>query len=328
MQHTSASVAVITRDHDVTADLVINELHRRELPVARFDLAAFPERMRQTTRLTGENPRWDGSLRDAHREIDVSALRSVWYRKPSGFLPHPEMTATERQWAAAEADNGFGGLLAALPEVHWVNHPHRNAAAEHKPHQLGAAASCGLAVPDTLLTNDPEQARAFCDQHRDHGVVYKPLRGGPGIEHGRHVALWADAVAAEEITESVARTTHLFQQRVPCAYPVRLTVVGSRMYAVRMDPPAGATAIDWRTHPPEALSYTPIEVPPATSAGIHRLLEHFGLVYAAADLIVSPDEQWVFHGDLNPNGQWGWIAAHTGLPIAAAIADELTEDRT
>lgn len=320
-----ASVAVITRDQDTAADLVVRELAARGVTVCRFDLADFPGQMRQTAYLVPGRGRWTGALKGRYRDVDLSALRAVWYRKPSAFALHRGMSATEQQWAATEAHAGFGGQLAALPDVHWVNHPHRNAEADHKPLQLARADACGLAVPESLLTNDPEEARAFCYAHRDSGVIYKPLRGGPASENGRHVALWASTVTAEDITGGVARTSHLFQARVPCAYAVRMTVVGTRILAARIDAPAGSTAVDWRQDH-DQLTYTPIDVPDAVAARTCRLMASCGLVYAAVDWVVTPDGVWTFIGDLNPNGQWGWVAAHTGLPIAAALADELAQE--
>jgi hypothetical protein len=43
---------------------------------------------------------------------------------------------------------------------------------------------------------------------------------------------------------------------------------------------------------------------------------------AGLDLIVTPGGDTVFL-ELNAAGQWAWIEAATGLPIAAAIAEEL-----
>lgn len=42
------------------------------------------------------------------------------------------MTREERQFAAAEARIGFGGVLTSLP-CFWLNHPSRIADAEYKP---------------------------------------------------------------------------------------------------------------------------------------------------------------------------------------------------
>lgn len=321
------SVLVITRDYDTTADLVVDELDRRDVRTVRFDLADFPQTLDQVAYLVNGRTQWTGAIRGSHRDIDLSTVRAVWWRKPSHYSPHEDLTSTEQQWATAEASSGFGGLLAALSAVHWVNHPHRNAEAEYKPHQLSAAARAGLTVPDTLLTNDPEHARLFCRTHTDHGVIYKPLRGGPGSENGQYVTLRATSVTEAAIRDTVRATTHLFQERVPCDYAVRMTVVGSRIFAVRLDPPAGSAALDWRDHPSDQLTYTPVDVPTHVADGVRRLTTAFGLVYAAPDFIVTPTGEWVFHGDLNPNGQWGWIAGHTGLPIASALADELTQEQ-
>ncbi|MFE9391671.1 ATP-grasp ribosomal peptide maturase [Streptomyces sp. NPDC006784] len=320
-----ASVAIITRDQDTAADLVVHELRKRDAVIYRFDLADFPTRMTQAAYLIPGRARWTGALKGQHRDVDLSGLTAVWYRKPSTFRLHQGMSATEQEWAATEARAGFGGQLAALPGVRWINHPHRNAEADHKPLQLARADACGLAVPESLLTNDPDAARAFCHAHHDTGVIYKPLHGGPANENGQPVALWATSVTADDITDGVARSSHLFQARIPCAYAVRLTVVGEQMFAVRIDAPEDSAAVDWRQDH-DQLRYTPIDVPDDVAAGTRQLLQSFGLTYAAIDWVVTPDGQWTFIGDLNPNGQWGWIQAHTGLPIAAAIADELARE--
>lgn len=316
------SVVVITRDQDLTADLVVRELLQRHVPVVRFDLADVPERLTQAVYLVPGRARWTGLWQGLHRDVDLSRVRSVWCRKPGSYELHPQMTAADQQWAVAEAEAGFGGVLTALRGARWVNHPGRKEAAENKALQLAEADRCGLVVPESLLTNSPQRAREFCRAHPG-GVIYKPLAAGPGRQDGQRVALWADTVTAEDITEGVARTMHLFQARVPCAYQVRMTVVGRRLFAARIDTPADKRAVDWRAvH--DHLMYRPVDVPPDVAEGVHRLMDAFGLVYAAPDWVVTPEGVWTFIGDLNPNGQWGWIAQHTGMPIAEALADELS----
>ncbi|MGW1676049.1 ATP-grasp ribosomal peptide maturase [Saccharopolyspora sp. NPDC002376] len=316
---TAPSVVVITADQDITADLVVAELCRRDVGVVRFDLADFPENLVQVAYLVPDRQRWTGALRGRRRDVDLSAVEGVWYRKPSPFALHAGLTDTEQEWAAAEAAMGFGGLLAAL-DARWISRPERIALAGRKPLQLSVAAACGLAVPESLLTNDPTQARDFCRTHRE--VIYKPLTGGPGTENGHRVALRADTVSAEEITDAVRRTTHLFQVRVSCAYAVRLTVVGRRLFAARIDTPSDVDVVDWRAvH--DQLTYTPIDVPDDVAAGIHKVMDTFGLAYAAPDFVVDHDGRWYFHGDLNPNGQWAWIQP-LRQAITSALADELT----
>lgn len=319
------SVLVVTRDQDVAVDPVVADLLSRGLQVTRFDMGDYPESLTQATYLVPGRGRWTGVLKGAYRDVDISTVRAIWYRKPAPVGIHPGLTETEAQWAAAEATAGLGGLLAALPGAHWINHPDRNKAADHKPRQLALADAYGLTVPESLMTNDPERARAFCQANRETGVIYKPLTGGPGRWNGEPVALWATTVTADQITDGVARTTHLFQVRVPCAYAVRLTVVGQQMFAVRIDTPDGSSAVDWRSvH--DHLMYTRIDVPDDVASGMNRLMQTLGLVYSASDWIVTPDGVWTFIGDLNPNGQWAWLEHQAKVPISAAIADELAKE--
>lgn len=53
-----------------------------------------------------------------------------------------------------------------------------------------------------------------------------------------------------------------------------------------------------------------------------ELVRRFRLQFAAIDLLVTPDGQYVFV-DLNGNGQWGWIENHTGLPLTETLVNLL-----
>jgi hypothetical protein len=53
-------------------------------------------------------------------------------------------------------------------------------------------------------------------------------------------------------------------------------------------------------------------------------MDRLYLVFSALDFAVDEDGRWIFLGDLNPNGQWGWIEGYLPeLRITAAIADVL-----
>lgn len=69
------------------------------------------------------------------------------------------------------------------------------------------------------------------------------------------------------------------------------------------------------------------DMPSAMSArsGVSRAPKH-GLGLRAFDFIVTADTEDHIFLEYNAAGQWGWIAEECGLPIADAIADELTGD--
>ncbi|MGH4011072.1 MAG: hypothetical protein ACRDTH_23420 [Pseudonocardiaceae bacterium] len=72
-----------------------------------------------------------------------------------------------------------------------------------------------------------------------------------------------------------------------------------------------------------SLRYEVIETPERIRAGIARYLRTASLAYSAFDFVVTPDGEWVAL-EANGSGMWGWLAEECGLPIAEAIAEELT----
>lgn len=116
------TVLILARDINPSADLVVEALGERGVPVFRTDLVAFPQALTVDARLGRHG--WDGVLATEHREVRLSEIRSVWYRNPTGFALAEGMSEMERQHAAAEARAGLSGVLSSL-EVLWVNHPAR-----------------------------------------------------------------------------------------------------------------------------------------------------------------------------------------------------------
>ncbi|MGW7681449.1 ATP-grasp ribosomal peptide maturase [Kribbella sp. NPDC054772] len=300
---------------DTTADLVIDELNRRAVPVVRFDLADFPHRLETTARYEGGS--FTGSLRTASRLADLSAVRSVYYRRPTppsfGNLDCPDAKFSQDQ-----ARFGLGGMLSALPGSRQVNHPRRQMAAEYKPAQLSVAMELGFAVPPTILTNRLDDALEFVE--RQGVVVYKPLWQTQYEQDGEARTIWVRAVAASELDESVGSTTHLFQARVDKSADVRVTVVGDQVFCVRIESPL----TDWRERYDLIEAYTVIDPPAGLRELLVEYLERFGLYYGCFDFAIDAlDETWWWF-ECNPGGEWGWIEHETGVPIARAFADLLS----
>lgn len=315
---------VLTHPFDPTADYVVSELNRRGAPLFRCDPGEFPRRLTFTARLSSAEPTnhgWRGSLRLPEREVALDDVKCVYYRRPTGFDLPEGMSDQVRQWSAAEARMGVGGVIATLP--HWLNHPAAISQAEYKPLQLARARACGLHVPPTLITNDATEARAFVASVRR--AVYKPLTPTGIADPDSYRVTYTTPVTAADVDESVRLTAHLFQAWVDKAYEVRLTVVDDTYLAARIDTTGEVASVDWRADY-AAVTYTPLSEPPAAVRdGVRALLERLGLRFGCLDFIVAPDGRWWFL-EINPNGQWAWIEDATGLPITAAIADALTRE--
>lgn len=327
------TVLVLTGRLDATADLVIAELDHRGVPVFRCDPADFPDRLAVSARFDATGG-WAGTLRTPYRSVELARIVGGWYRRPGRIAVRTDPAAEDvpdrdgaavagvggtdvDEWASAEARGGFGGLLAAVPC--WLNDPGRMEHAEYKPVQLAAAARAGLATPRTLITTDPAAAREFV-AGLPH-AVYKPFRGSLRSADGTRF-IYTSPITAAEIDDSVRYTAHQFQEWIDKDHEVRLTVVGDRYFAARLTGRSDDARVDWRSDY-DSVDYAVAEVPDRVRAAVGAMLAGLGLRFAAMDFVVHPDGSWYFL-DLNPNGQWGWIEHHTGLPICAAIADTLT----
>jgi hypothetical protein len=103
---------------------------------------------------------------------------------------------------------------------------------------------------------------------------------------------------------------------------VRVTLVGSKCFAVRIDSQSHEqTRVDYR-RAPDLNSYEPITLSAEATDRLQQFLRRCDLEYGAFDLIATPAGELVFL-ELNPVGQWLWLQHRTGLDISGAIAELL-----
>ncbi|MFF5304781.1 ATP-grasp ribosomal peptide maturase [Streptomyces sp. NPDC013161] len=306
---------VVSRLDDATADTVTEELNRRRVPVVRLDPGDFPTDITVAARL--DSGGLSGNMRTATRNATLDHVRSVYWRRPRPYTAPPGLDDQAARWCVEEARYGLGGLLAALPAAHYVNHPWRNRNAEYKPAQLSTAATCGFDIPSTLLTNSVDAAREFAHEHGP--VIYKPFRNTDYQDpSGRALTVWVEEVDPDDLTAGVTHTTHLFQKRVNAVADLRVIAVGRDVFTVRID---GSPGLDWRRHY-DSLSYSLTDTPPYLAKSIHQYLDAFGLVFGAFDFGVDRDGR-IWWYECNPNGQFAWFPEPITARIVSAVADQL-----
>lgn len=316
-----STVLVLTATDDPTADAVITELGRRNAGVIRMDTGDFPVRLRMAA--VNRSDAWTGRLWTDDGAVDLATIRAVYYRRPTRFRLPESLSDGDAVFAAAEARFGLGGVLAAL-DAQWVNNPVRAAAAEYKPLQLRIAAQVGLRVPRTLITNDHRAAVAFAEE-ADGPVICKTFSSLVLSENATPYITYTTVVDPAQIgPDQLAVTAHLLQERVPKAFDVRVTVVGTQAHAVAIHARSECGRADWRSDYAR-LTYRRIGVPPSIAVQVGAYLDRFGLAFGAFDFVVTPDDEWVML-ECNPAGQWLWLQEEAGVPIAAAMADLLTKE--
>ncbi|WP_406278531.1 ATP-grasp ribosomal peptide maturase [Embleya sp. NBC_00896] len=320
----SGTIVVVTSPDDATVDPVVLDLTERGEHVVRFDTADFPGRAVLASSLTGGG--WGGTLHVGTRTLDLTRIKSWWWRRPSEFRLPDEWDDTTRKFAASEARAGLLGVLGSVPAL-WVNHPLANMSTNYKPLQLAAAARVGLDIPDTIITTDVVQAKAFVQAHHAGGrqVIYKALGGGVRSE-SLAATVPTTVVDVGDVDASIGSTAVLLQERIVKAHEVRLTVVGPHMFAVAIEAHTEESRLDFRVDY-GSLTYRVVDVPGVVAAGVRALMSVFHLYYGAIDFAVQPDGQWVFF-EINANGQYRWLEKKcVGLGISKALADALADGK-
>jgi glutathione synthase/RimK-type ligase-like ATP-grasp enzyme len=133
------------------------------------------------------------------------------------------------------------------------------------------------------------------------------------------------SVEAQPIISPSGTRPSSFRKKFAKGSKLRVTVVGEKVFpaAIRSQE-SRSLRHDWRHYPHFGGSryYSVYSLPAKIEKLCVRLVEALGICFGAIDLIVTPDDDYVFL-EVNPNGQWAWIEDFTGLPISDAIAELL-----
>jgi glutathione synthase/RimK-type ligase-like ATP-grasp enzyme len=196
--------------------------------------------------------------------------------------------------------------------------------AELKASQLRIAAGLGFALPPTLFTNDPQEFLEFYREHN--GRVVSKLPGPAFIRlAGATFNRYTQIVSRRDIgyADAIRFSPVLFQAYVPKQVELRVTVVGQQVFAAEIhSQQSNHTKHDWRRYDDFETPHYPHDLPRDVSRLCVQLVERLGLCYGAIDLILTPENEYVFL-EINPNGQYLWIETLTGLPISDALCDLL-----
>ncbi len=318
------AILIVTHSGDTLAPgALARALEARGERVYRFDTDLFPTALGLTLDEDGR-----GRLSGPEGVLELEELTAVWYRRSAtGDRIPRELEPQLRQPSVEESRRVVFGMLAALG-VFQLDALENVRRAEHKPLQLKLARALGMEVPRTLMTNEPEAVRAFAASCPTGRVVTKMMASFAVYgERGEEQVVFTTPLGPEELEDldGLDLCPMTFQEHVAKALELRVTVVGSQVMAASIDSQAlpGARN-DWRREGVMLLdAWQPYTLPDLVRAQVLGMMEALRLNYGAFDFIVTPDGRHVFL-EVNPAGEFMWLARHPGLPIIEALADVLT----
>lgn len=176
-----------------------------------------------------------------------------------------------------------------------------------KPFQGQLIRRYGFAVPQTLVTNRPDEVVDFRARHGR--VVYKSISSERSIVRELRDA---DLSRLDKVTACPVQ----FQQRVD-GTDVRVHVVGTRTFATGI----GATADDYRyaANDGEPARLVPRELDDDLTERCLRLASGLGLLFAGIDLRLTSEGQ-AYCFEVNASPGYSYYEANTGQAISEAIA--------
>lgn len=247
-----------------------------------------------------------GSL-DIDSELVTTDGRHVDLDSVTGVLVRPDATiATPQALTIFQELDAWTELTSAVV----LNRPSAAATNRSKPYQLQLISRHGFAVPDTIVTTDPDDMAQLRDEHGR--VIYKSVSGI------RSIVAEISELHRDRL-DDVSTCPTQFQQYV-AGVDHRVHVVDDTVFACAIR----STATDYRY---AALSATTVTMSEETlPADIERqcleLAHGLGLGLAGIDLRVDIDGRW-WCFEVNTAPGFTWFEDHTGLPISAATARAL-----
>lgn len=311
-------VLIVSHPDDLHTGAVVEELERLGAEPFVLDLSRYPVAGSLAVAFDGVGVPKAAWRDKSELARDLGRVRSAWWRRPQPITLCPSVREPEaRRFAMGEADELAAGLWRCL-DAFWVNDPVHDEAAHRKPWQLRLAREVGLETSRTLMTNDPDAARAFVSEVGAGRTIYKSFAATE--RSWRETRLLRDNDLA--LFGLVRHAPVIFQEYIPGA-DVRVTVIGDRIFAGAVDAGSGDYPVDFRVSA-GARAFEAIDLPDKVGARLITLMRRLQLVYGAADFRRTEDGRFVFL-ELNPAGQWLFVEKDTGLPITAALAGLLAE---
>ena len=322
MQHPDVLVIGTSVDSHVAA--VLDRLPPG-LAVCRLDVDRFPVGQHLTLR-PGGRPR--ARLDSDGGSWGLDGVPVAWFRRLGKPGLDPRVPEEHRAFALGEVEQALTGALDLIEPQHWINEYWSARRAAVKLWQFEVIIRLGIPNAELLVTNSGAAVREWT-LGSDDRLVYKSLNS-PLIESGDGTTprrfVFTSPVTSEDLRDdrAISLAPCQFQRLLTPKYELRVTTIGRRHIAVRIDHETwdSQESSDWRAHP-ERLAFCAYELPTAVSRQLNDLMTALRLDYGASDWIVEEDGRHVLL-EVNPHGAWLWLERELpGLGISDAIADEL-----
>ncbi|KQT33123.1 MvdD family ATP-grasp ribosomal peptide maturase [Chryseobacterium sp. Leaf405] len=320
-------ILIITHTGDnFSIEKVTEYIDKNNCEVIRFDVDDYPLKNKLTTSF--QDGAWMTILETPEKKHRLDDIAAVWYRRAYniGNGLKEEMDPKFYGAAMGEIRNTLFGFLESV-DVYSLGKPGVYRRLDSKEEQLKIADKIGLKIPETCVTNNPEEAKKFILKHQN--VIAKMQTGFAIYEDGVESVVFTNVIDEDKLEEldTLLYCPMQFQKKIEKKKELRVTIVGRDVYAFEIDSQQSEAAkIDWRKDGVNLIDkWIPTELPTDVEAKLLELLDVYHVDYGAIDIIVSPEDEYYFI-EINAAGEFFWLDNLTEEnQISKSIADILCD---
>lgn len=268
----------------------------------------LPDKVCLSVRFESETTRLLVKQQDFRTALELREIGLVWNRRMAEPVAPDNCDSSDKRYVERECYEFFWGIRALLSsQCKIVNDPSKSSAATKKVCQIGVARSVGLAVPNTLISNDYDEISLFCAENVE--VVFKPF----------HVMSWRKS---DDIFTFYASDFHLpspkfrcqielapqiYQQKIDRDFEVRLIIFGSSDFSIAQKVDGQDETVDIRTQlRNKSVTFSHCNAPRDIVERCRLYMKAMCIDYGAFDLIVDRLGNWVFI-ECNEGGQFLYL---------------------
>lgn len=321
-------ILIITHSKDNECVEIVSEKIKKfnGLPI-RFNVDEYP--LKYSISSCYENNEWKVYLDYQGVRVSIHDVESVWYRR-SHNLGSGLSDVLEKEFVSSahgEIRTTLFGMLESL-NCFQISKFSQYRRLDSKEEQMKIASYLGLKVPETCITNNPQEAKRFV-QERPNGVISKMQSSFAIMKDGVENVVFTNIVKEEDLNDidSLQYCPMQFQEKLEKKLELRVTIVGDKIFSFAIDSQKSDNAkIDWRKEGNSLLNdWVPYELPLEIKEKLLQMMDVYQVNYGAIDIIVTPDDEYYFL-EINSAGEFFWLDRLIDGAISEQISKVLLGD--
>lgn len=231
-------------------------------------------------------------------QFDLTNVSFWWNRRPL-FRHHPGTSSRFAVAQETEITNFWCGLFDIPLEGIWCNNFQSQFRTKNKLRQLFVATRCGMRVPKTIWSDDPEEIRSFWERNNRSAVI-KMFEGTKEV--------WQPT---REITPEIIENRNYFrfspsivQEFIGGTAEYRIVIFGDYKFVARNM--VGSSRYPYDVRIDTLSKYEAIEHESSLVEPLIRYMKSEGLSYAAFDVRENVCGEPIFL-EVNPMGQFLYL---------------------